>query len=751
MLELKNIHKIYQVDDHEVHAVNDVNLTFNRGEFVSILGLSGSGKTTLISLIGGLEEPSSGELIIDDINTGTFSKSDWTDYRKNTIGFVFQDFNLIQHLSAIDNIKIALSLSGHSDSEKESRALDLLKQVNMMDQRDQFPSELSGGQQQRVAIARALANNPEIILADEPSGALDPDTAHQIMMLLQELSSKGHLVIMVTHDEYLANDYSTRLVEIDDGIIIKNTSLKPYKDVSEPPIEMQKSSLQFKVALKVAINNLFIRKKSTLFAMISLVPSILIVMILGNFVTNLLSYQDEINPIYNNVVSEDTIQFISPQSTEEFERLLEFLLIAISKNKLDYEKINSTEALLYEPFSEEVLSELITIDSVEAIIAPNYYDVTINNRHFILVGLLPSEYKDYQYDFDFDYYPNDDDEGLILSTEAAKTLLGKYNKNTFALEGQPIEFEVHSYNSIPLHENVYATEKNVFSSSVLKVFDAESKTTLMAGYYEGYIYAPCDYIETIKNTFSREDVSLIAYQKINTQQPYKFSPIGAHYLTDLIEPLRDHSMLQEGMDLFTFKTFPEEIPSSDYLMKYRIISSEPLTTLSKQTLSNYGTLSNSQYDDMSFYKAKITNKQINRLLFYAKGVIAAIILLPSLLVALILYISIIMRTKEIGILKSIGAKAKDIVTIFTLESGLLAISSGMIALVILFPTLNMVKNRIEMLYHLTFKLGSNPLETNLIAIVSYLVGIVTLITLLGLLPGRKASKLHARVLLRKIN
>ena len=224
MLELINLTKTYILKKKKVHAVRGITASFDRGEFVSILGLSGSGKTTLVSLIGGLEAPTEGSLLIDGIDTSGFKKSDWTDYRKNTIGFVFQDFNLIQHLNALDNVKISLSLSGMNEKDKDMRAKELLERVGMLSAADQFPSQMSGGQQQRIAIARALANSPEIILVDEPTGALDPDTSVQIMELLKSLSEAGHLVIMVTHDKYLASDYSTRIITISDGQVTSDSA-----------------------------------------------------------------------------------------------------------------------------------------------------------------------------------------------------------------------------------------------------------------------------------------------------------------------------------------------------------------------------------------------------------------------------------------------------------------------------------------------------------------------------------------------
>lgn len=749
MLELRNLNKIYQMKNRHVHAIKNIDLTFKRGEFVSILGLSGSGKTTLVSMLGGMEEPSYGEMIIDGIDTKDFTKSQWTDYRKNTIGFVFQDFNLIDHLSAVDNVKLALSLSGKTEEEKINRAEELLEQVGMLPYKDKFPKRLSGGQQQRVAIARALANNPEIILADEPTGALDPDTAHQILTLLQDLAKKDHMVIMVTHDKYLANDYSSRIVKIDKGQVVSDYQLDKPKGNDSPSLKMEKSQLELSAAFKISKNNLKIRKRSSYFAFYSLVPAMILVIILGNFIFNLLSYQKDIAPIYNNIINSDKVHYISNLTEKEFEWDLKNILISISKKRMDEDKVHAMEAKLFQPLSEQDVQNILEIDGVEAVFEPNFYDVTIEGEHFILVGLLPEAYKEYQYDFDFNYYPNDDEEGLIFSRQAAQVLLGKYNNQVDVLEGQSVDLSIETFNSLPIHASTKIEGKNVFETKVLKVFDAKTKTTLMSNYYKGYIYAPYDYINNIRNSFTIDDVSLVTYKQLKTAETDKLIPVGTDNLSDLLAPLRTKTMLQDDMAMFTFRTYSEEVPSSNFMTKYMIVSDRVLNKSQIDTLKQYGNYESSQYSKYAIQSANDTQAYINSMLRYATIVIVIIVALPSVLVALILYISIILRTKEIGVLKSIGAKSRDIISIFTFESGVLAFSAGLVAIVLSFPLLNFVRGKIEAEYHLTYYLGSNPLDTNYLAVGISLLSIVGLITLLGVLPGIKASKLHPRVLLRK--
>ena len=234
MLQLKNISKKYKTGDLVQIALNNVNLSFRNNEFVSILGPSGSGKTTLLNIIGGLDHYDTGDLIINNISTKKYKDRDWDSYRNHTIGFVFQSYNLIPHQSVLINVELALTISGVSRKERKRKALEALEKVGLKDQAHKKPNQMSGGQMQRVAIARALVNDPDILLADEPTGALDSTTSVQVMELLKEVA-KDRLVIMVTHNPDLAEKYSTRIVNLSDGKITGDTNpYIPEKNDEEP-------------------------------------------------------------------------------------------------------------------------------------------------------------------------------------------------------------------------------------------------------------------------------------------------------------------------------------------------------------------------------------------------------------------------------------------------------------------------------------------------------------------------------------
>jgi len=222
MLELKNITKIYSTVGEKVEALKGINLKFRGSEFVSILGPSGCGKTTMLNIIGGLDGYTSGDLIINGVSTKEYKDRDWDAYRNHSVGFIFQNYNLIPHQTVLSNVELSLTLSGVSKKERRRRAKEALEKVGLADQIRKKPAELSGGQMQRVAIARAIVNNPDIILADEPTGALDTETSIQVMDILKEIA-KDRLVIMVTHNPDLAEKYSTRIVKMLDGKIIDDS------------------------------------------------------------------------------------------------------------------------------------------------------------------------------------------------------------------------------------------------------------------------------------------------------------------------------------------------------------------------------------------------------------------------------------------------------------------------------------------------------------------------------------------------
>lgn len=344
LLKLKNICKDYSAGDSKVHALKDVSINFRESEFVSVLGPSGCGKTTLLNIIGGLDGYTSGDLIIEDVSTKEYTSSDWDVYRNHKIGFVFQNYNLIPHQSVLSNVELALTLSGVSKKERRARAIDALNKVGLGDQLDKRPNQMSGGQMQRVAIARALVNDPDILLADEPTGALDSETSVQIMEILKEIS-KNKLIIMVTHNPELAEKYSTRIIRFLDGTVISDSDkyiLQDETPKAEITVKKEKGrSMSFFTALSLSFNNLLTKKARTLLT--SFAGSIGIIGI-----ALILAVSSGVQ-IYINDVQEDTLSsypiIIEAESIDATELMKNVMGVKEKKKEHKRDKVYSNSAL----------------------------------------------------------------------------------------------------------------------------------------------------------------------------------------------------------------------------------------------------------------------------------------------------------------------------------------------------------------------------------------------------------------------
>ena len=346
MLQLKNITKDYISGDSTVHALKGVSINFRKSEFVSILGQSGCGKTTLLNIIGGLDRYTSGDLIINGKSTKEFKDRDWDAYRNYSIGFVFQSYNLIPHQTILSNVELALTISGVSKKERKERAIKALEDVGLKEQIHKKPNQLSGGQMQRVAIARALVNNPDIILADEPTGALDTKTSVQIMEILKEIS-KDKLIIMVTHNPDLAEKYSSRIIKILDGIITDDSN--PFEKEAEAQNDKAKrrTSMKFFTALRLSLNNLMTKKGRTIltsFAGSIGIIGIALILSISNGVQN-----------YINKVEEETLSsypITIQESTVDMSSMIEMMMGESSSNPE-----NQEEGKVY---SRDIMDELIS-------------------------------------------------------------------------------------------------------------------------------------------------------------------------------------------------------------------------------------------------------------------------------------------------------------------------------------------------------------------------------------------------------
>ena len=456
MLKLKNIVKTYDLGDLQVNALKGVSIEFRKNEFVSILGPSGCGKTTLLNIIGGLDKYTSGDLVINGVSTKDFNDRDWDTYRNHSIGFVFQSYNLIPHQTVLKNVEISLTLSGISKEERKRRAIDALEKVGLKDQIHKKPNQMSGGQMQRVAIARAIVNNPDIILADEPTGALDSETSVQVMDILKELS-KETLVIMVTHNPEIAETYSTRTVKLLDGEIISDSN--PYtakeEEVKKEKVEKSKkkyTAMSILTAFSLSLNNLFTKKARTFltaFAGSIGIIGITLVMALSNgFQKYIDKVQADTLSSYPLIISAASVNYESllnytPDSSEQYPAVEKIFINEISgllenlvsENKIDESYVSN----VIENIPTNLTNAISYSYAMTIPIYKNYKDSTsgteiaanINNTTNNMMGmgmglfaeLLNNEgFVKSQYDVIYGKYPENYDEVVIV--------VDKYNQLT---------------------------------------------------------------------------------------------------------------------------------------------------------------------------------------------------------------------------------------------------------------------------------------------------------------------------------
>ena len=417
MLKLENITKDYKVGDSVVHALKGISIEFRKSEFVSILGQSGCGKTTLLNIIGGLDRYTSGNLIINGKSTKDFKDKDWDAYRNYSVGFVFQNYNLISHQTILSNVELALTLSGVGKKERQKRAIEALKKVGLEEQIHKKPNQLSGGQMQRVAIARAIVNNPDIILADEPTGALDTKTSKQVMDILKEIA-KDKLVIMVTHNPSLAEEYSTRIIKILDGVITDDSN--PYKTESQEKNidkEKRRTSIKFLTALNLSLNNLMTKKGRTIltaFAGSIGIIGIALILSLSTGIQN-----------YINKVEEDTLSSY-PISIEEASIDTSSMLETMMQEKDTQENIDDGKI-----HSQNIMTEMLSTISnkVENNNLTEFKKYLEEESNGIVSN---SNAIQYEYNLNLNLYKENTDDGIVKvnpSTVMEKLGMGGMTEN----------------------------------------------------------------------------------------------------------------------------------------------------------------------------------------------------------------------------------------------------------------------------------------------------------------------------------
>ena len=767
MLELKKINKSYQTGDFVQQALKNVSIEFKKNEFVAILGPSGSGKTTLLNIIGGLDRYDTGDLIINQKSTKDFKDRDWDAYRNNCIGFVFQSYNLIGHIDILQNVEMGMTLSGVSSKERKKRAIEVLTRVGLKDHLHKKPNQLSGGQMQRVAIARALANDPDIILADEPTGALDSKTSVQIMNLIQEIA-KDKLVIMVTHNPELAHEYASRVIEMKDGEVVSDSRKGRSKKEDTEPYTIRKTSMSFLTALHLSLNNIRTKKGRTLltaFASSIGIIGIALILSLSN------GFDRQIGIFEQNTLSSLPI-VVSRQSVDLTEETMNQLQDDMSSSEADYPDIDyviPTETMMDEYTHENKITEeyvnyveKLNPDSVAGISYTYALGLNLLQKVDDKVVLLNSQDLGIQ---SMPYTLSDDATGYMdLHYDV---LAGK-----FAEEKDEIVLVVDSKNQVSkdiLEALGITSEDNISFDTIL---NSTIKLSYNDDYYvnHGNYYIPSNDLESVYNSENNLTLKVVGIIRLKSDFPSYVASSGIMYTNDLLEDVILHnstSKVVEAQKKANYNVLSGEMidtsteegkETKEELLAYLGDHSTPYAIFiypndfeTKDEVTAYL----DQYNDGLEEEDRIVYiDQANLMSSLSSSIMDAItivliafssisLIVSSIMIGIIMYISVLERTKEIGILRSLGARKKDISRVFNAETFIIGITSGLIGIFIawllLFPTNSILYN----LTDLENVAVMNPLHAFILITVSV---ILTLIG--GFIPAKLASKKDPVIALR---
>ena len=817
MLELKKIYKEYITGDFKQVALDKVNLNFRKNEFVSILGPSGSGKTTLLNIIGGLDNYTSGDLIINEVSTKDFKDNDWDIYRNHRVGFIFQNYNLIGHQSILSNVELALTLSGVGKSERRKKAILALKKVGLEKHINKNPNQLSGGQMQRVAIARALVNDPDILLADEPTGALDSTTSQQIMKLLKEVA-KDKLVIMVTHNPELARTYSTRIIELRDGRIISDSN--PYDgkvNIVEDEIirknKTKKTHMSFKTALGLSFNNLKTKKGRTIltaFAGSIGIIGIALILSLSNGVNKyierveaetLSSYpltimeesadltevmgilasgkDKEINhdkdKIYSNTIMNKMFNsFVTKVSKNDLKTFKKYLdnndEIGKYVNEIKYgynidlNIFNTYNGELVKVNPSNLMSDLGMINSNEMSSMYSSFGMGSND---VFVELMDNKENVLsQYDLIYGSYPEKYDEVVLIVN--SNNEISDYTLYALGLKDQKMLKEM-MYN-VMKGEEVDDTDLELSYEDICNIeFRLMINTDLFTKEGNRYVDRSNDlnYVNSILDkSVPLKVVGILRGNDDSVSYVSKTGGVGyTSKLTEyVIDSVKKSSIVHEQennreVNIFTGSTFKLDESYEDNLRKLGVTSVDNPSSISIYS-KDFEAKENvvriiDEYNKEALEEEKITYTDtigllinnvttiVNIISYVLIAFVSISLVVSSIMIGIITYISVLERTKEIGILRSIGASKKDIARVFNAETfiiGLFAGCMGIIITLILNIPINVIINNLSGISGIT-KL---PLVGSIMLII-----ISVLLTMLGgLIPSKIASNKEPVLALR---
>lgn len=736
MLEIRNVTKIYQIGDIETRALDNVSLKFRAGEFVSVLGPSGCGKTTLLNIIGGLDRYTEGDLIINGKSTKQFKDSDWDAYRNNSVGFVFQNYNLINHISILENVEMGMTLSGTPFKVRREKAIEVLTKVGLADQMYKRSSQLSGGQKQRVAIARALANDPDVILADEPTGALDTVTSEEVMDLIREIS-KEKLVVMVTHNKEIATKYSTRIVTLRDGIVEEANEpdllvdpLSDYKQV--------KTSMKFKTALKLSFNNLKTKLGRTLITAVAgsigIIGVALVLAISNGFNNEISKLETETLSTLPITVTEVPFTFQSGPPTGVNDS-------ASNETTLFDPTYASDEVDHYNIFTDEYLNYLDNVD--QALVSSIQYNygvqmlmifdnngelMTSYDQNIVFTELSNNPaYLSGQFNLVSGSLP-EDEYGVVLIVD----VLNKIDSSILEFLGLDPNTDL-DFDSVLGKEIVVAysddIEFGVSGGAITQGVDQAIYDNGIKLYVTGVLKGKNDGLETTtQGIFFHDDLEKIYIENnVNSELCTQFAGVDRATLSpDEINMLniQEHTTGCSELPLLISiypASFEQKEKVLDYLDAYNADKEEVDQVL---------------YTDLAATISGIMGSIITNISTVLVAFAAISLVVSSIMIGIITYVSVLERTKEIGILRSLGARKRDISSVFNAESIIIGFFAGMIGIITTFilsiPINIILGNVLE---------GFGDIAILRVDHALYLITISVVLTFVaGLIPSRIAAK-----------
>lgn len=838
MLELKKITKQYLTDANSVSALKGINLKFRESEFVSILGPSGCGKTTLLNIIGGLDNYTSGDLIINGKSTKKFKDKDWDNYRNHRVGFVFQNYNLIPHQTVLQNVELALTLAGINKKERRKRAIKALKDVGLHDQINKKPNQMSGGQMQRVAIARALVSDPDILLADEPTGALDSKTSVQIMELLKSIA-KEKLVIMVTHNPELAETYSTRIIKVLDGKVIDDSNPYTEEEKNVDNGKIGKTNMSFKTALSLSLNNLLTKKGRTLltaFAGSIGIIGIALILSLSSGMQNYINRVEEDtlssypitlqettmdtgellkaatgsleskkyndNKIHSQNVTSNMLSLMGngakTNNLSEFKKYLDNNQDKFNKHANDIQygynldlniyKENEDRYTLVNP--DQIIEKLGMNDMNNmgeliggATTSYNAFNEMLNNKDLIkeqydvIAGSLPSNYNEVVLLVNKDNCISDYALyaiGLLDSNE----LVEKYK--TVLNGGKVEDLEELSYTyeellntkfKVLLNTDYYTKEGKIWIDKrndekylkdlldkalelkVVGIIKAKDET-ITTNTYGGILYTPdlTKYVinkindtEIAKAQTSNSKINIFTnaefseeefnFNNLSPEQKAYLATLSQVELAEVIKNYQENASATYETNLQKLGIVDLEKPSLINIYAKGFDDKEIIADLIEEYNKNTSEENQISYTDFIAVMMSGVSNIINIISYVLMAFVSISLIVSSIMIGIITYISVLERTKEIGILRSIGASKKDISRVFNAETLIVGATAGLLGIGITL-LLNIPINSIIKSIAGVSNIASLPIAGGVILV---LISIF-LTVIAGLIPAKMASK-----------